>query len=49
MAYLSRVEKNQHQVDTWRRDLKRKIGWALTAKLLGLVLLWFLFFRGHGS
>jgi len=49
MAYLSRVKKNQHQVDTWQRDLKVKIGWALAAKLLGLVLLWFLFFRGHGS
>jgi len=44
-----RVNKNQHLVDAWRRDLKLKIAWALAAKLLGLALLWFLFFRGHGS
>jgi len=44
-----RVNKNQHRVDAWQRDLKLKIAWALAAKLLGLVLLWFLFFRGHGS
>jgi hypothetical protein len=46
---LSRVEKNQHQVNTWQRDLRLKIGWALAAKLVGLALLWFLFFRGHGA
>ncbi len=36
-------------IDDWRRDLKAKIAWALVAKLLGLMLLWWLFFRGHGS
>jgi hypothetical protein len=35
--------------EQWRRDLTVKISWALAAKLLGLALLWFLFFRGHGS
>lgn len=30
----------------WQRDLKVKIAWALAAKVLGLTLLWFLFFRG---
>ena len=30
-------------------DLKVKIAWALAAKLLGLTLLWFLFFRGSAS
>jgi hypothetical protein len=30
----------------WQRDLRIKIAWALAAKLLGLILLWFLFFRG---
>jgi hypothetical protein len=30
----------------WQRDLKVKIAWALAAKLLGLVVLWALFFRG---
>jgi hypothetical protein len=45
----ARVDKNQHPIDAWRRDLKLKIAWALAAKLLGLALLWFLFFRGHGS
>jgi hypothetical protein len=43
------VNKNQQLIDARRRDLKLKIAWALAAKLLGLVLLWFLFFRGHGS
>jgi hypothetical protein len=43
------VDKNQHVVDAWQRDLRIKISWALAAKLLGLVLLWFLFFKGHGS
>jgi len=37
------------QPDVWRRDLRVKITWALAAKLLGLLLLWFLFFRGSGS
>jgi len=27
-------------------DLKVKIAWVLVAKVLGLTLLWFLFFRG---
>jgi hypothetical protein len=49
MAYLLPVAKNQHLIDAWRQDLKLKIVWALAAKLLGLVLLWFLFFRRHGS
>jgi hypothetical protein len=33
----------------WQRDLRRKIGWALAAKLAALVLLWFFFFRGDHS
>jgi hypothetical protein len=45
----SRVDQNQPLIDAWQRQLKVKIAWALAAKLLGLVLLWFLFFRGHGS
>jgi hypothetical protein len=44
-----RVDQNQPVIDAWQRQLKVKIAWALAAKLLGLVLLWFLFFRGHGS
>jgi hypothetical protein len=36
-------------IEDWRRDLKGKITWALVLKLLGLVLLWLLFFRGRGS
>jgi hypothetical protein len=43
------VDKNQQAIDHWQRDLRGKIAWVLAAKLLGLVLLWFLFFRGHGS
>jgi hypothetical protein len=30
----------------WPRDLRRKIAWTLAAKLLALMLLWALFFRG---
>jgi len=37
------------QIGDWRRDLKAKIAWVLVAKVLALVLLWMLFFRGHGS
>jgi hypothetical protein len=40
---------SQDLSDARRRDLKTKILWALIAKLLGLTLLWFLFFRGNGS
>jgi hypothetical protein len=43
------MNRNQHVIDDWRRDLRIKLAWALAAKLLGLILLWFLFFRGHGS
>jgi hypothetical protein len=40
----------QHQLgEAWRRDLKVKIAWAFVAKLLGLAVLWFLFFRGTGQ
>jgi hypothetical protein len=43
------VDKDPRIVDGWQRDLRKKIAWAMAAKLLGLFLLWFLFFRGHGS
>ncbi len=36
-------------IEDWRRDLKGKITWALVVKLLGLMLLWLLFFKGRGS
>jgi len=42
------VETSQRN-DDWRRDLKVKIAWSLAAKLLGLILLWVLFFRGNHS
>jgi hypothetical protein len=40
-----------HPVPTtaWQRELRIKIGWALAVKLAGLLLLWFLFFRGTHS
>jgi hypothetical protein len=50
-SILLRLEdwrRNQHVIDDWRRDLRIKIAWALAAKLLGLILLWLLFFRGNG-
>jgi hypothetical protein len=37
------------QIDNWRRDLRVKITWVLIAKVLGLLMLWLLFFRGHGA
>ncbi len=43
------MEENQPPVHAWQRELKVKIAWALVAKLVGLTLLWLLFFRGHGS
>jgi hypothetical protein len=39
------MENEQLQL-SWQRDLKVKIAWALAAKVLGLTLLWWLFFRG---
>jgi hypothetical protein len=44
----NRVVKNPQAADDWRRDLRAKIVWALAAKLLGLFLLWFFFFKRHG-
>src|SRR5579872_1974817 len=38
----------RNQPDVWRRELRVKITWALAAKLLGLLLLWFFFFRASG-
>jgi hypothetical protein len=36
------------EIEDWRRDLKGKITWVLVLKLLGLILLWLLFFRRQG-
>jgi hypothetical protein len=33
-------------LESWPRDLRVKIAWALAAKAVGLALLWLLFFRG---
>jgi hypothetical protein len=41
--------ETSHPDDDWRRNLKVKIAWTLAAKLLGLILLWLLFFRGNHS
>ncbi len=41
------MQENRHLGDVWRRDLKIKVAWAVAAKLAGLTLLWFLFFRGN--
>jgi hypothetical protein len=43
------MEQHQPPAVAWRRELRVKIVWALAAKLVGLTLLWMLFFRGHGS
>jgi uncharacterized membrane protein len=42
-----RMEENTHLGETYRRDLKIKIAWALAAKAIALALLWLLFFRGN--
>jgi hypothetical protein len=44
-----RTQRDESQAAAWRRDLGAKIAWTLVAKVLGLVLLWLLFFRGHAS
>jgi hypothetical protein len=36
-----------HSGDDWRSQLRAKIGWTLAVKCAALILLWFLFFRGH--
>jgi hypothetical protein len=46
-----RITRDHHiasEHELWRRDLKVKIAWALAVKLLGLILLWLLFFRSGG-
>lgn len=43
------MDERQELQHDWRRDLRTKILWALLAKVLGLALLWWLFFRGTHS
>jgi hypothetical protein len=46
-----RITRDHHittEHELGRRDLKIKLAWALAAKLLGLILLWCLFFRSGG-
>jgi hypothetical protein len=43
------TQRGESQAAAWRRDLGAKIAWALVAKVLALVLLWLLFFRGHAA
>jgi hypothetical protein len=40
------MKDTQPFLESWPRDLRVKIAWALAAKAVGLALLWFLFFRG---
>jgi len=40
------VPKHSSLPPQWPRALRRTIAWMLTAKLLALMLLWALFFRG---
>jgi hypothetical protein len=44
-----RTQRDESQGSAWRRDLRVKIAWTLLAKVLGLTLLWLLFFRGHAQ
>ena len=43
------TQRGESQAAAWRRDLGTKIAWAMAAKVLALILLWLLFFRGHAS
>jgi hypothetical protein len=36
---------NSNLPDSWRRQLRAQISWALVLKALALTLLWLLFFR----
>ena len=40
------MEDEQPLLRSWQQDLKVKIAWAFAAKVLGLALLWLMFFRG---
>ena len=45
---IQAMSEHSTGMDDWRRDLRRKIVWAVAAKLTALWLLWFCFFRvGH--
>jgi hypothetical protein len=43
------TQRGESQVSAWRRELGTKIAWTMVAKVLGLILLWVLFFRGHAA
>jgi hypothetical protein len=44
-----RRQRAESPAAAWRRELGVKIAWTMLAKVLGLTLLWLLFFRGHAS
>ena len=44
-----RTQRGESQAAAWRRDLGAKIAWTMVAKVLGLALLWLLFFRGRAA
>jgi type VI protein secretion system component VasF len=43
---MSRMSEHSTGSDDWRRSLRRKVAWAVAAKLAALMVLWFCFFRG---
>jgi hypothetical protein len=43
------TQRGESQVSAWRRELGTTIAWTMVAKVLGLILLWVLFFRGHAA
>ncbi len=43
------MPRGESQASAFRRDLRVKIAWTMAAKVLGLILLWLLFFRGHAA
>ena len=43
------TQRCESQAAAWRRELGAKVAWILVAKVLALVLLWLLFFRGRAA
>ncbi len=45
----SHTPRDESQASAFRRDLGAKIAWTMVVKVLGLILLWLLFFRSHAA
>lgn len=43
------TQRGESRAGAWRRELGARVAWTLMAKVLALVLLWLLFFRGRAA